>query len=57
MQIAVHREREVQTNHKCAVRYVSLLASFPVLPTPAFISQPWIKAGVGRTGNEAMFLH
>ena len=34
------------------------LASFPLLPTPAFISQLWrksceIKAGVGRTGNEA----
>ena len=33
------------------------VASFPVLPTPAFALQPWRKseeAGVGRTGNEAI---
>ena len=41
---------------------MSVLASFPVLPTPTFVLQLWrkvlhgckTKAGVGRTGNEAM---
>ena len=39
---------------QCITNEEAVLASFPVLPTPAFISQPWkikIKAGVGRTGR------
>ena len=48
----------------CKWPCTNCIASLPVLPTPAFISQPWrksevflhgceTKAGVGRTGNEA----
>ena len=57
------KEQKVEVHvhvHTLQVVYRTL-ASFPVLPTPAFVSQPWrkseaarrIKAGVGRTGNEA----
>ena len=33
-----------------------LRASFPVLPAPAFLHSCEIKAGAGRTGNEAVAL-
>ena len=59
---SVTHPQDVTYGKPAAVQY-SMLASFPVLPTPAFVSQPWrksaflhgceTKAGVGRTGNEA----
>ena len=55
-------EKKTSTLHSLKTTQVTV-ASFLVLPTPAFVSQLWrksaflhgceIKAGVGRTGNEA----
>ena len=55
------RQLFVSVTLEIAIHSTAWLALFPVLPTPAFISQPWrkseIKAGVGRTGNEATAWH